>query len=73
MARTIHIARITGPVPYLGDDGKHRDIPLGPCLVERENGPQVDIVWGANGQNFAALPIEALASAATSGHLLLLN
>jgi hypothetical protein len=73
MTHTIYSARITGPVPYLGRDGKHSKIPLGPCLVEHQDGPQVDIVWGANGQNSAVLPIEVMASAADSGHLVLLD
>jgi hypothetical protein len=73
MARTIHSARIAGPVSYLGRDGKHRDIPLGPCIVELADGPLVDIAWGASGQNSAVLPIEAMASAADSGHLVLLD
>ena len=73
MARTIHSARITGPVPYIGCDGKHRDIPLGPCIVEQEDGPLVDIVWGVRGQNSTVLPIEAMASATDSGHLVLLD
>ena len=33
----------------------------------------VDIVWGAEGQNFASSPAEAVASSATSGHFVLLD
>jgi hypothetical protein len=73
MARTTHSARITGPIPYEGGGGKHRHIPLGPCLVEQGDGPIVDIIWGASGQNCAALPVEALVSAEDSGHLVLLD
>ena len=73
MTRSTHSARITGPVAGFQSDGKQRNIPLGPCLVERGDGPLVDIVWGASGQNSASLPVEALASAANSGHLVLLD
>ncbi len=73
MARTTHSARITGPVPYLAGEGRRRNIPLGPCLVEEGDGPLVDIVWGASGQNSAALPVEAMASAKDNGHLVLLD
>jgi hypothetical protein len=41
--------------------------------VEQEDGPLGNIVWGANGQKSVALPIEAIASAAGSGHLVLLD
>jgi len=73
MARTTHSARITGPVPYLVSEGRHRNIPLGPCLVEQGDGPLVDIIWGASGQNCAALPVEDMESAEGSGHLVLLD
>jgi hypothetical protein len=73
MARTTHSARITGPVSYQTGEGKPRNIPLGPCLVEQGDGPLVDIVWGASGQNSAALPVEAMVSAEESGHLVLLD
>ena len=58
---------------YLGDDGRHCHIPPGPCLVERDAGPLVDIVWGAKGQNSAVLPIDVMVRAADSGHLVLLD
>lgn len=73
MARTTHSARITGPVSCLQSDGRHRNVPLGPCLVEQGDGPLVDIVWGAKGENSATLGVEAMASAADSGHLVLLD
>jgi hypothetical protein len=73
MARTTHSARITGPVPYLVSQGRHRNMPLGPCLVERGDGQWVDIIWGASGQNSAALPVADMESAEGSGHLLLLD
>jgi hypothetical protein len=73
MTRTTHSARITGPVPYMVSEGRHRNIPLGPCLVEQGDGPLVDIIWGASGQNCAALPVEDMESAEGSGHLVLLD
>ncbi len=73
MTRTIHSARITGPVSYLGRGGRSRQIPFGPCLIEQEDGQKVDIVWGANGQNSVALPIATMISAEQGGHLVLLD
>jgi hypothetical protein len=54
-------------------EGRHRNIPLGPCLVEQGDGPLVDIIWGSSGQNCAALPVEDMESAEGSGHLVLLD
>ncbi len=73
MALTTHRARITGPVAYFGTGGKQLNIPLGPCLVEQGDGERVDIVWGAKGQNSAALPLQELESAEDSGFLVLLD
>lgn len=73
MARITHSARITGPVAYVASSGKELTIPLGPCLVEQGGGALVDIIWGTSGQNSAALPVEAVTSAADSGHLVLLD
>lgn len=73
MALTTRMARITGPVPYLAASGKQANIPLGPCLVEQGDGLSADIIWGAKGQNSAALPLQEVASAEVSGHLLLLD
>lgn len=73
MASTLHRARITGPVSYLGHDGRHCDIPQGPCLLEQCGGPLVDIIWGAMGNNSAALPAEAIITAEDRGHLVLLD
>ena len=60
-------------MPYLVSDGSRRNISLGPCLVEQGDGLLVDIVWGANGQKSAALPVEAMASAKDGGNLVLLD
>lgn len=73
MALKTHMARITGPVAYLGDSGRQLTIPLGPCLVEQGDGEQVDIVWGAKGQNSAALPLQELENAEDSGFLVWLD
>ncbi|MEP6873745.1 MAG: hypothetical protein ABI887_05230 [Burkholderiales bacterium] len=73
MSRTTRIARITGPVSYLATGGKQLKVPLGPCLVELGDGRPVDIIWGAKGQNSAAMPLEELESAEESGRLMLLD
>ena len=73
MARTTRIARITGPLTCLATGGKQLKVPLGPCLVELGDGRPVDIIWGAKGQNCAALPLEELESAEDSGRLVLLD
>lgn len=66
-------ARITGPVPYTSASGHAHNIPLGPCLIERLDDRLIDIIWGANGQRSAALPLEDVASAERQGNLLLLD
>jgi hypothetical protein len=73
MSITTHSARITGPVSYLAAGGQRQQIPMGPCLVESEGGPSVDIIWGEQGQSSAALPIEALKAARATGTLVLLD
>jgi hypothetical protein len=73
MTLTTHSARITGPVAYDSEHGDQRQIPLGPCLVELDDGPMADIVWGAAGENSAALSLGSLASAEGSGHLVMLD
>ena len=73
MARTIHSARITGRVTCVAAGGKPTKIPMGPCLVEQGDEREVEIIWGAQGQNCAALPLAELASAEESGRLVLLD
>lgn len=73
MTVTSHSARITGPLSYTKGDGAIRRIPLGPCLVEQISGSLVDIIWGANGQRSAALPVKEVEAAAKQGHLVLLD
>jgi hypothetical protein len=70
---TTHTARIIGPVPYLASGGKISNIPVGPCLVERIDGHSVDIIWGAQGQSCAALPLGEVEAAEGQGHLVLLD
>jgi hypothetical protein len=73
MALTTRMARIIGPVAYVATGGKQMNIPVGPCLVEQGDGQLVDIIWGAKGQNAAALPLKELESAEESGRLVLLD
>jgi hypothetical protein len=73
MQTTTLSARITGPVPYLAAGGAMHNIPLGPCLIERIDDGSVDIIWGANGQSSAALPVNVVKAAHKDGHLLLVD
>lgn len=73
MTFTTHTARITGPVTYLSANGRKVNIPLGPCMVERADGPLTDIVWGTRGQSSVALPSEDVLAAQHQGHLVLLD
>ena len=66
-------ARITGPIPYRSAGGQAQNIPLGPCLVERLDDRVIDIIWGADGQRSAALPLEEVESAEQQGNLVLLD
>ena len=73
MTTTTHIARITGPVPYLAAGGSLLNIPLGPCLLEQVDGQAVDIVWGERGQSCATVPLKEVEDAQHNGHLTLLD
>lgn len=73
MTITTHNARVTGTLTYAKAGGALARIPLGPCLVEQISGSLVDIIWGANGQSSAALPVEDVEAAAKQGHLVLLD
>lgn len=70
---TTRSARITGPVAYTAANGHAHNIPLGPCLVQRLDDGQVDVIWGAQGQRSVALPAEEVESARQQGRLLLLE
>ena len=73
MTISTHTARITGPVTYLGANGRRASIPLGPCVVEHVDGALTDIVWGTRGQSSAALPSEEVQAAQDQGNLVLLD
>lgn len=73
MTLITHIARIIGPVSYLGDGGTTLNIPLGPCLIDQTSQQLIDIVWGTHGQSSVALPVEAVLAARQQGHLVLLT
>ncbi|MBC7437121.1 MAG: hypothetical protein H7332_13770 [Bdellovibrionales bacterium] len=73
MTITTHNARITGPLTYATAGGAKAHIPLGPCLVEQVSASLVDIVWGTNGEGFAALPVEVVEAAAKQGNFVLLD
>lgn len=73
MDMTSHLARITGPVPYLSTTGRKQNIPIGPCLVESIGGNSVDVVWGKHGQSSIALPVAEIEAARNQGHLVLLD
>ncbi|MCJ7453202.1 MAG: hypothetical protein MUO39_12110 [Steroidobacteraceae bacterium] len=68
-----HSGRITGPVLYQAEGGYQVSIPLGPCLVDQVDDRSIDIVWGALGQNSAALPVTAVKAALVDGDLMLLD
>jgi hypothetical protein len=70
---TTRSARITGPIRYTAEDGQAHAIPLGPCLIEPVDDRLIDIIWGANGQRSAVLPVEDVESARSQGNLLLLD
>lgn len=73
MAHTTHCGRITGPVHYAGLGESKALIPLGPCMVEQHDRRSVDIFWGDNGDETAAMSFEALEAAEDSGHLVVLG
>ncbi len=61
-------ARVTGAVSYRASSGRKLNIPIGPCLIERDNGPSVNIIWGEHGQCRALMTIEDLEAAQDQGH-----
>lgn len=66
-------ARIARPIAYLGDDGRRRVIPCGPCLVEALPGHRVAIIWGISGQRCTDLPSTEVLNARADGCLVLLG
>ncbi|AMM26466.1 hypothetical protein AX767_20505 [Variovorax sp. PAMC 28711] len=70
---TVHSARVTTPVRYVAADGQRHTIPRGPCLIEKMDGPVVEVIWGAKGQNCTTLPIDDVENAEARGDLVLLD
>jgi hypothetical protein len=70
---TTHLARVIGPISYLGPGGQLQYIPVGPCLVQSESVAAVDIVWGSLGQSSTALPRDVIEAARNEGQLVLLD
>lgn len=68
-----HVARVLGPITFVGANGRSRTIPIGPCLVEELDGDMVDIVWGAAGEKSAVLPSTEAEAAERAGQLKLLD
>lgn len=73
MDTTTHRARITNPISYRSGTGCDQNIPIGPCLVEAIGGQAIEIIWGADGQSSAALPVEEVRAARDQGDLVLLD
>ena len=73
MTHTTHNARIVGPVPFVALGGATQNIPVGPVLVEARDGGFFDVIWGFNGQNSTALPLNVIEAAQTEGSLVLLD
>jgi hypothetical protein len=73
MSHEVQGARIAGQVTYDSMGGMKRDLPYGPCLIERIDDQRVDVIWGRSGEHSAVLPLSALVSAAKLGSLVLLD
>lgn len=69
----MHSARIVSSVSYLAEDGQRCAIPKGPCLIEKLEGPRVEVVWGAKGQNCTTLALDDVENAEAGGNLVLLD
>ena len=72
-SHTTHVARVLGPITFVGTNGRERVIPIGPCLVEELDGDMVDIVWGPAGEKSAVLPSTEAEAAERAGNLMLLD
>lgn len=73
MRHITHSARVITPMPYVALGGRTQKIPAGPVLIESMGKRSIDIVWGADGQNFVSLPIEVVETARDDGKLILLD
>jgi hypothetical protein len=60
-------------MPYVAVGGRMQNIPAGPVLIESFGKQSIDIVWGAEGQNFVSLPVEVVETAREDGKLVLLD
>ena len=73
MRHATHSARVMSPLPYVAMGGRMQNIPIGPVLIESFGKRTIDVVWGADGQNFVSLPIEVIETARDDGKLVLLD
>ena len=69
----VRMARIAGPVSFEEIGGTMRDVPHGPCLIERLDRQRAEIIWGTSGEYSAVLPLAELVSAERCGSLVLLG
>ncbi len=67
------MARIAGPISFEEGGGTMRDVPYGPCLIERLDRQRAEIIWGTAGECSAVLPLAELVSAERRGALVLLS
>jgi hypothetical protein len=65
-------ARVSGPVLY-ASDGAPRELPRGPCLMERIDDRRFDVIWGDSGEHSAEIPVAEIERAADDGDLVLLR
>ncbi len=65
-------ARVAGPIRYVLR-GTPRELPWGPCLLERVDHQHVDIIWGDSGEHCAEVPVAEIKRAADHGDLVLVN
>lgn len=73
MRHATHSARVMSPLPYVAMGGRLKNIPIGPVLIESFGKRTIDVVWGADGQNFVSLPIEVVKTARDDGRLVMLD
>lgn len=66
---TTRPVRVVGAIAYMAANGELATIPVGPALIQPVNAQLAEIVWGAEGENSATLPITRLEAAALEGAL----
>ena len=69
----VNVHLITGPIHFVGRNGRNDTIPLGPCLIEELSDQVADIVWGQAGEESVVLPMREIESAEQTGKLVLLD